>query len=131
MGPSLSPIVAKLYMETFETFVLEEYGRIKPKLWLRFEDNTIVILENRNREDFFRFISNKDSVVEHITKASSRAFFHLYNIRTIKINFPEKTSKPCSMLLCLTELINVTVYCMVCLTATYISYSEYKMQPRA
>ena len=35
------------------------------------------------------------------------------------------------MLLYLVELIIVIVYCMVCLIATYISCSGYKMRPRA
>ena len=45
--------------------------------------------------------------------------------------FPGKTRKPWFMLLYLAELIIVIVYCMVCLTATYISCSGYKMRPRA
>ena len=47
-------------MEAFETSVLEEYGGIKPKMWLRFVDDRFVILDKRAGEDFFRFINNKD-----------------------------------------------------------------------
>ena len=69
MGSPLSPIVAKLYMEAFETSVLEEYGGIKPKLWLHFVDDTFVILDKRAGEDFFKFINNKDPNIKFTQEA--------------------------------------------------------------
>ena len=71
------------------------------------------------------------SMVEHITKASSAAFFHLYNIRRIRKYLSRENTKTLIHALYLAELIIVTVYCMVCLTATYISCSRYKMRLRA
>ena len=67
------------------------------------------------------------SVVEHITKASSAAFFHLYNIRRIRKYLSRENTE---------TLIHAFVfsridYCMVCPTATYVSCSGYKMRPRA
>ena len=67
------------------------------------------------------------SMVEHITKASSLAFFHLYNICRIRKYLPRENME---------TLIHAFVssridYCMVCLTATYISCSGYKMRPCA
>ena len=69
MGSPFSPTVANLYMEAFETSVLEEYGGIKPKLWLRFVDDTFVILDKRAGEDFFRFINNKDPNIKFTQEA--------------------------------------------------------------
>ncbi|KAM3823585.1 uncharacterized protein M6D78_018813 [Vipera latastei] len=42
MGSPLSPVIANLYMEHFETLALEKSNH-KPKLWLRYVDDTFVI----------------------------------------------------------------------------------------
>ena len=39
----ISPIVANLYMEKFESVVLENYSCSKHKLWLRYVDDTFVV----------------------------------------------------------------------------------------
>ena len=41
----LSPIVANIYMESLETGALETF-RVKPKLWVRYVDDTFVLWQH-------------------------------------------------------------------------------------
>ena len=50
MGSPLSPIVANIYMDHFETEVLETAPH-PPSLWKRFVDDTFVILDTTHKED--------------------------------------------------------------------------------
>jgi hypothetical protein len=43
MGSSISPIVSNIYMEHFEKLALDS-AQNKPSLWLRYVDDTFVIL---------------------------------------------------------------------------------------
>ena len=45
MGSPISPIVANLYLEKFESVGLENYSRSKPKLWLKYVDDTFVVIK--------------------------------------------------------------------------------------
>ena len=56
MGSPLSPIVANIYMEHFETKTLETAPH-PPSLWKRFVDDTFVILETEQKEEFFQHIN--------------------------------------------------------------------------
>ena len=42
MGSPLSPIVANIFMESFETHALASF-RVQPKLWVRYVDDTFVL----------------------------------------------------------------------------------------
>ena len=42
MGSSLSPVIANIFMEHFETLALNNFHQ-KPKCWFRFVDDTFVI----------------------------------------------------------------------------------------
>ena len=49
MGSPLSPVVANIYMQDFESWVLET-ASLKPSLWLRYVDDTFVMW---NDQDIF------------------------------------------------------------------------------
>ena len=60
MGSSVSPIVVNFYMEAFEQSVLKDYPDKAPKLWLRFVDDTFVVLDKSKVDPFFKFINSVD-----------------------------------------------------------------------
>ena len=62
MGSPLSPVVANIFMEEFE---IEALGAavIRPKLWLRYVDDTFVIWSHGEEqlENFLRFLNGRNS----------------------------------------------------------------------
>ena len=59
MGGSASPVIANLFMEHFETNTLEN-STIKPKVWMRFVDDTFVIIRKADADNFFEFINTQN-----------------------------------------------------------------------
>ena len=59
MGSPLSPVVANLYMEAFEQEAIER-ALDKPKLWVRYVDNTFVIWQHGQDklESFLELLNN-------------------------------------------------------------------------
>ena len=71
MGSPLSPIVANIYMEHFETKALETAPH-PPSLWKRFVDDTFVILETTHTEEFFQHINGIEEKIQ-FTAENTRA----------------------------------------------------------
>ena len=71
MGSPLSPIVANIYMEHFETKTLETAPH-PPSLWKRFVDDTFVILETTHKEEFFQHINGIEEKIQ-FTAENTRA----------------------------------------------------------
>ncbi len=69
MGSPLSPIVSNLYMESLEMDIMREYKETKPSLWLRYVDDTFVILNAAESEDFFVFINGRDPNIRFTREA--------------------------------------------------------------
>ena len=63
MGSPLSPIVANIFMEKFETEALETAPH-PPSLWERFVDDTFVILEVQHKEEFFNHINSIEETIK-------------------------------------------------------------------
>ena len=62
MGSPLSPIIANLYMEEFETKALNTAPN-PPTLWKRFVDDTFVVSKKCHQEEFFHHINSiEDSI---------------------------------------------------------------------
>ena len=57
LGSPVSPIVANLYMETFENRAITSTV-IPPRLWKRCVDDTFVILQQSHKEEFLLHIIN-------------------------------------------------------------------------
>ncbi|XP_072033246.1 uncharacterized protein [Amphiura filiformis] len=64
MGSPVSPIVVNLCMESFEQQALQSYPGVKPRLWLRFVDDTFVIIERTELEGFFQHINKLDDNIK-------------------------------------------------------------------
>ena len=71
MGSPLSPIVANIYMEHFETKAIETAPH-PPSLWKRFVDDTFVILETEHKEEFFQHINAIEEKIQ-FTAETTRA----------------------------------------------------------
>ena len=71
MGLPLSPIVANISMEHFETKALETAPH-PPSLWKRFVDDTFVILDTTHKEEFFQDINGIEEKIQ-FTAENTRA----------------------------------------------------------
>ncbi|XP_068918321.1 uncharacterized protein [Tenebrio molitor] len=60
MGSPLSPVIANLFMETFEQEALE-LAPLKPKLWKRYVDDTFVVWPH-GRESLDQFLNHLNSL---------------------------------------------------------------------
>ncbi|XP_072174675.1 uncharacterized protein [Diadema setosum] len=68
MGSPISPIVANLYMQDFETGALKSYTGSKPRVWLRYVDDTFVIVKKQETQKFFQHINTCDPNISFTTE---------------------------------------------------------------
>lgn len=64
MGSPLSLIIANIYMEHFELVALDS-APLRPKLWLRYVDDTFVIWPH-NQTNLAHFLEHLNSIRESI-----------------------------------------------------------------
>ena len=62
MGSPVSPIVANLYMEYFEQKVVSTAPT--PRFWCRYVDDTFVIQEEINKQDFLQHMNSVDPAIQ-------------------------------------------------------------------
>ena len=67
MGSPISPIVANLYMEDFETKAISSAAH-PPSIWRRFVDDTFVVIESSRKEEFLDHINNLDPNIQFTTE---------------------------------------------------------------
>ena len=63
MGSPLSPIIANLYMETFEKKAIST-SLNPPSLWRRFVDDTFVIIKKTQKDSFISHINSIDEKIQ-------------------------------------------------------------------
>ena len=63
MGSPISPIVANLYMESFEVRALQSSPN-PPLVWKRFVDDTFVIMKKAHKEEFLTHLNSVDSNIQ-------------------------------------------------------------------
>ena len=63
MGSPLSPIIANIYMEEFETKALSTAPN-PPTLWKRFVDDTFVVIQTSHKEEFFNHINSIEESIQ-------------------------------------------------------------------
>ena len=71
MGSPLSPIVANIFMESFEQQTLDTAPH-PPSLWKRYVDDTFVIQEEQHQEEFLQHINSIDPNIR-FTAETTRA----------------------------------------------------------
>lgn len=64
MGSPVSPIIANLYMERFEQRALESFPGLTPRVWLRFVDDTFVVVDKKDQTPFFDHIKSCDENIK-------------------------------------------------------------------
>ena len=69
MGSPLSPVGIDLRMEKFEQDILSSYPGIPPRLWLRYVDDTFVILDSNEQDSFFEYINQRDPHIKFTQEA--------------------------------------------------------------
>ena len=69
MGSPLSPIVANIYMETFEVEAIRSAPN-PPKFWKRYVDDTFTILESSKKEEFLTHLNSIDHQIQFTTEES-------------------------------------------------------------
>ena len=69
MGSPISPIVANLYMEDFETKAISSAVH-PPSIWKRFVDDTFVVIESSRKEEFLDHINNLDPHIQFTTEGA-------------------------------------------------------------
>ena len=67
MGSPVSPVVVNLFMEYFEHRPLAS-AVSPPRLWTRYVDDTFVILQQSQKEEFLQHISSVDPSIKFTTE---------------------------------------------------------------
>ena len=63
MGSPLSPIVANLYMESFEVEAIRSAPH-PPYLWKGFVDDTFTILQSSQKDGFLEHLNSIDQLIQ-------------------------------------------------------------------
>ena len=67
MGSPVSPVIANIYMESFEDRALSSAVN-PPRWWKRYVDDTFVILKKEHREEFLLHINSVDQSIQFTTE---------------------------------------------------------------
>ena len=70
-GFPISPLFANLFMEEFEVKVLSTFPQ-PPRLWLRFVDDTFVIIKSKHNQQLLHHINSQDPHIQFTLEESSQ-----------------------------------------------------------
>ena len=70
MWSPISPIVANLYMNDFETKAINTTEH-PPRVWMRYVDDTFVVIESSRKDKFLEHINSMDPYIHFPVKESS------------------------------------------------------------
>ena len=85
MGSPLSPIVANIFMESFETLALNSYP-LKPKVWKIFVDDTNIIWAHGNDElkKFIQHLNNQLDAIQFTLEMEENGSIPFLDVRLTK-----------------------------------------------
>ena len=89
MGSPISPIVANLYMEDFETKAISSAVH-PPSIQKRFMDDTFVVIESSRKEEFLDHINNMDPHI-YFTTEDAKPDGSLPSLDTIVLMQPDNS----------------------------------------
>ena len=69
MGSPISPIVAKIYMESFEIRAISTSPHT-PLMWKRFVDDTFVLMKKIHKEEFLTHLNSVDKNIQFTNEES-------------------------------------------------------------
>ncbi len=72
MGSPLSPIVANLYMESFEQHALDTFSH-PPRIWRRYVDDTFVVINKDQQDAFLVHLNSRHPAIQFTVEAESEA----------------------------------------------------------
>ena len=75
MGSSVNPIVADIYMEAFEDRAINT-ALHTPKIWKRYVDDTFVIQQESQKEEFFQHVNQVDTSIKFMVEEAWTRWFH-------------------------------------------------------
>ena len=67
MGSPISPIVANLFMEDFDTKAINT-AHHSPRIWKRYVDDTCVVINSARKEEFLEHINKIDLHIPFTTE---------------------------------------------------------------
>ncbi|XP_072046288.1 uncharacterized protein [Amphiura filiformis] len=73
MGSPVSPVIANLYMEHFEFTALRN-SPVKPSVWLRYVDDTYVIIRETDVEIFTEHINSQNSHIKFTSESEVNGY---------------------------------------------------------
>ena len=71
MDSPVSPIIVDLYMKDFERKALTSFTGSPPRVWLRYVDDTFVVIKGQELQSFFEHLNGIDSNIK-FTKEKSQ-----------------------------------------------------------
>ena len=90
MGCSLSPVLANIFMEHFETELLKEIPYdLRPSLWLRYVDDVFCVFEDMSKFDLFLDLLNRVRPSIQFTYEFSRTERTLEGFPDLPVNVVE------------------------------------------
>ena len=70
MGSPLSPIVANLFMESFEQQALQSFP-YPPRIWRRYVDDTFVVIDKDHKDAFLEHLNSRHLAIQFTMEAES------------------------------------------------------------
>ena len=83
MGSPVSPTVAKIYMEHFESKALQT-SLHPPRVWLCYVDDTFTVLKEEYKAEFTDHLNNQDRYIKFTSESEDNGSIPMLDVRVIQ-----------------------------------------------